>query len=299
MKYLSVSKNKSAKLLLLSSLVLLNIACVSNKQITEQPALFINEESVVNSPQTESPSEAEPLYRLSTDSQKQLLSEMIFVEGGVFEMGSNDSGARNRETPAHQVELNSFYIGKTEVTQMLFEELMGWNNSYFACTTCAVNNVSWFNIQLFLERLNKITGENYRLPTEAEWAYAAKGGNKSKGFLYSGSDNIDDVAWYAGNANRKSHPVALKKPNELGLYDMTGNLWEFCQDDMSRKAFTQGDRNNPLVLRTDNIKQKAMKVIRGSGYEFNPNESEVYRRDGATNNVRMPDIGFRLVLDKK
>lgn len=303
MKYLSVTKNKASKFLFLIVLVILNIGCVSNEQKAESTESSINEavvkESVVKSQQTEPPIRAERQYSLSTGSQKQLLAEMILVEGGMFEMGSNDSAARNREKPAHQVKLNSFYIGKTEVTQMLFEELMVWNNSYFACATCPINNVSWFNIQLFLDRLNKITGKNYRLPTEAEWAYAAKGGNKSKGFRYSGSDNIADVAWYADNANRRSNPVAMKKPNELGLYDMTGNLWEFCQDDMSRRAYTKQPRKNPLVLKTDNIKQKAMKVIRGSGYEFNPNESEVYRRDGATNNVRMPDIGFRLVLDKK
>jgi len=291
MKYLSIIKNKSAKLLVLSVLVLLNIACAPGSQKVES--------SDVNTPQQDKKVVAERQYSLSTASQQQLLSEMLRVEGGVFEMGTNAENARNREKPAHQVTLDSFYIGKTEVTQALFEELMGWNNSYYACENCPVNNVSWFNIQLFLERLNNSTGKKYRLPTEAEWAYAAKGGNKSKGFLYSGSDNIADVAWYADNANRRSHPVAMKKPNELGLYDMTGNLWEFCQDDMSRRTYTIQPRNNPLVLRTDNIKQKAMKVIRGSGYEFNPNESEVYRRDGATNNVRMPDIGFRLVLDKK
>jgi len=291
MKYLSIIKNKSAKLLLLSVLVLLNIACAPSSQKVES--------SGVSTPQDEKSAVVQRQYTLSLASQKQLLSEMLLVEGGTFEMGSNDPTARKRETPAHQVMLDSFYMGKTEVTQVLFEELMGWNNSYFACETCPINNVSWFNIQLFLERLNKITGKNYRLPTEAEWAYAAKGGNKSKGFRYSGSDNIADVAWYGSNANRRSHPVAMKKPNELGLYDMTGNLWEFCQDDMTRSAYTKKPRTNPLILRTDNIKQKAMKVIRGGGYEFNPNESEVYRRDGATNNVRMPDIGFRLVLDKK
>jgi formylglycine-generating enzyme required for sulfatase activity len=291
MKYLSVRKNKASKLLLLSVFVLFNSACAPSNQKVES--------SGVNTPQQTNNSMTQRQYTLSSASQKQLLSEMLLVEGGTFDMGSNDLTARKRETPVHQVTLDSFYMGKTEVTQALFKELMGWNNSYFACETCPINNVSWFNIQLFLERLNKITGKNYRLPTEAEWAYAAKGGNKSKGFRYSGSDNIADVAWYADNANRKSHPVAMKKPNELGLYDMTGNLWEFCQDDMSRRAYTNQPRNNPLVLKTDNIKQKSMKVIRGSGYEFTPNESEVYRRDGATNNVRMPDIGFRLVLDKK
>ena len=154
-------------------------------------------------------------------------------------------------------------------------------------------------MQLFIERLNTATGKAFRLPTEAEWAYAAKGGQRSKNFLYSGSNNIDEVAWYAGNANKRSHRVATKKPNELGLYDMTGNLWEFCQDTMKRHLYTEQPRVNPLYLDNEKPKQKAMKVLRGSGYEFAANESEVFRRDGATNNVRMPDIGFRLAMTKK
>jgi len=238
-------------------------------------------------------------YKLSAELEAQLLQEMIFVEGGSFEMGSRLPTAANREKPAHQVTLDSFYIGKTEVTQQLFEAIMGWNYSYFPCDTCAMNNISWFNMQLFIERLNKATGKKFRLPTEAEWAYAAKGGQQSKNYLYSGSDNIDDVAWYAGNAEKRSHPVATKAPNELGLYDMTGNLWEFCQDTMKRHLYTEKPRVNPLYQPSSDLKKKTMKVLRGSGYEFAAHESEVFRRDGATSNVRMPDIGFRLALTEK
>ncbi|MBL4796973.1 MAG: SUMF1/EgtB/PvdO family nonheme iron enzyme [Oleispira sp.] len=239
---------------------------------------------------------AEKPRKLSVELQTQLLQEMIFIEGGNFEMGSSLPTAANREKPAHQVTLDSFYIGKTEVTQKLFEAIMGWDYSYFPCATCPVNNISWFNMQLFIERLNQASGEVFRLPTEAEWAYAAKGGQQSKGYIYSGSDNIDDVAWYAGNAKKRSHPVATKNPNELGLYDMTGNLWEFCQDTMKRHLYTEKPRLNPLYQPSKNLKKKTMKVLRGSGYEFAANESEVFRRDGATNNVRMPDIGFRLAM---
>lgn len=242
---------------------------------------------------------AEKPRTLSVELQTQLLQEMIFVEGGSFEMGSRLSTAANREKPAHKVTLDSFYIGKTEVTQQLFEAIMGWDYSYFSCATCPVNNISWFNMQLFIERLNQATGKVFRLPTEAEWAYAAKGGQQSKNYLYSGSDNIDDVAWYAGNAEKRSHPVATKKPNELGLYDMTGNLWEFCQDTMKRHIYTEKPRVNPLYQPSSDLKKKTMKVLRGSGYEFAAHESEVFRRDGATSNVRMPDIGFRLALTKK
>lgn len=236
---------------------------------------------------------------LSTELQAQLLQDMIWVEGGSFEMGSSLSTAASREKPAHSVTLDGFYMGKTEVTQQLFEAIMGWNYSYFPCLSCPINNISWLNMQLFIERLNQATGKVFRLPTEAEWAYAAKGGQLSQNFLYSGSNNIDEVAWYAGNSENRSHRVATKNPNELGLYDMTGNLWEFCHDTMKRHLYTEQARVNPLYLPNKDPKHKAIKVLRGGGYEFAANESEVFRRDGASNNVRMPDIGFRLALTQK
>ncbi|WDE99316.1 SUMF1/EgtB/PvdO family nonheme iron enzyme [Lentisphaera profundi] len=238
-------------------------------------------------------------YSLSAEMQSLLLKDMIWVEGGEFQMGSDDPDALPREGPVHTVSLDGFYIGKTEVTQAVFEELMGWNYSYNPGPENAVNHISWFNMQLFIKRLNHTTGKKFRLPTEAEWEYAAKGGQKSKNYTYSGSNNIDDVAWYAGNAKNKSHPVAKKKPNELGLYDMTGNLWEFCLDDMSRKAYTKEARNNPIMGDITKMDRPAMKVLRGGGYEFLADESEVYRRDGATNNVRLPDVGFRLAMSKE
>jgi len=243
--------------------------------------------------------ENNPVNSLPEEMKKKLLDDLLWIEGGEFKMGSNRPEAAPRETPEHTVKLDDFYIAKTEVTQVLFEQLMGWNYSYNACPTCAMNNISWFNMQLFIEKLNQATGKNFRFPTEAEWEYAAKGGQKSRDYTFSGSNNIDDVAWHLGNANNKSHKVAQKMPNELGLYDMTGNLWEFCQDDMSSKAYTKEARTNPLMGDITNMGRPAMKVLRGVGYEFSANESQFYRRDGATNNVRMPDIGFRLAMSKK
>ncbi|TWX65891.1 formylglycine-generating enzyme family protein [Colwellia demingiae] len=243
-------------------------------------------------------SEVKNKRTLSLTSQKELLANMAWVEGGDFVMGNDSENARNREKPAHKVTLNGFYMGKTEVTSKLWEEVMGWNYSYFTCDECAVNNISWKNVQEFIKRLNAATGKVFRLPSEAEWEYAAKGGNESRGYTYSGSNNIDDVAWYAGNSVHKNHPVAMKKPNELGLYDMTGNLWEFCMDDMSRTIYSKAPRYNPLHAPNKDFNTTSMKAIRGSGYDFPANESEVYKRDGATSNVRMPDIGFRLALDK-
>ncbi len=275
------------KLILTSGLTLCLLSCTSIDTKPEQDS---------NKPRTAKQTKH---YFLSDKIQKKLPTEMIWVEGGSFEMGSNSTAARNREKPVHQVTLDSFYIGQTEVTQALFEQVMGWNYSYFQCETCPVNNISWSQVQLFIGRLKLATGKKFRLPTEAEWEYAAKGGQDSKDFLFSGSNIIDEVAWFAGNADKRSHPVAEKKANELGLYDMTGNLWEFCQDDMSRIAYSHTSSINPLYSKTDNPKQKSMKVIRGSGYEFAANESEVFKRDGATNNVRMPDIGFRLAMSKE
>lgn len=238
------------------------------------------------------------VFSLPKAMQDELMNNMVLVEAGGFSMGSDSPLARKREQPIKQVTLDAFYIGKYELTQDVFEQIMGWNNSYFACEKCAVNNISWFNMQLFIERLNSATGKTFSLPTEAQWAYAAQGGNKSKGYLYSGSNEIEDVAWFADNANKKSHPVGLKKPNELGLYDMTGNLWEFCLDDMSRKAYQLTQSHNPFIGDINNLKRKALKVIRGGGYEFSAEENLVFMRDGATNNVRMPDIGFRITMSK-
>jgi formylglycine-generating enzyme required for sulfatase activity len=270
----------------------LSVSLVGNAQtsntLTKTPAANI-----------QSISKKENVFSLPTAMSDELFSNMVLVEAGNFSMGSDSPLARKREQPVKQVSLDAFYIGKYELTQDVFEQIMGWNNSYFPCDKCAVNNVSWFNMQLFIERLNSATGKKFSLPTEAQWAYAAKGGNKSNDYKYSGSNNINDVAWFADNANKKSHPVGLKQPNELGLYDMTGNLWEFCLDDMSRKAYSRIESHNPFIGDKTNLKRKTMKVIRGGGYEFSATENLVFMRDGATNNVRMPDIGYRLVMSKK
>ncbi|QOL25340.1 SUMF1/EgtB/PvdO family nonheme iron enzyme [Thalassotalea sp. LPB0316] len=235
---------------------------------------------------------------LPTALNEKLENSMVLVEGGKFLMGSDSPEARRREKPVHEVELSDFYISKYEVTQDLYIEVMGWNPSYFHCDDCPLNNLSYTQAEIFLAKLNARTGKNYRFPTEAEWEFAARGGNKSKGYKYSGSDNIDDVAWYSGNANRKAQPVGLKAPNELGLYDMTGNMWEFCSDDFEEKSYMYHDKKDPHVVIDIPRAKIKMKVTRGSGYEYHADESFVFIRDMASDNVRMPDLGLRLAHSK-
>ena len=154
--------------------------------------------------------------------------KMIKVSGGTFLMGKSADG--NDKTPVHSVTLSDYYIGETEVTQELWQAVMGSNPSHFKGSNLPVECVSWDDCQTFITKSNQLTGKKFRLPTEAEWEFAAKGGTQSKGYTYSGSNTIGDVAWYYGNSGEKTHGVATKAPNELGIYDMSGNVWERCQD---------------------------------------------------------------------
>ena len=159
--------------------------------------------------------------------------EMVRVDGGTFRMGATseqEDEADSDEKPVHSVTLSSYYIGKTEVTQALWQAVMGSNPSNFKGADLPVECVSWDDCQEFIRKLNSMTGQNFRLPTEAEWEFACRGGNNSRGYKYSGSNYIDDVAWYAGNSGIETQPVAAKSPNELGIYDMSGNVYEWCAD---------------------------------------------------------------------
>ena len=158
---------------------------------------------------------------------------MVEVKGGSFEMGAvvGSSVAEEDEYPVHNVTLDDFYIGETEVTRELWSAVMGSDPSGMQGTKQApVESVNWNDCNNFLNKLNELTGVKFTLPTEAQWEYAARGGKKSKGYLYSGSNNIDDVAWHSGNANNNVNDVKKKAPNELGIYDMSGNVSEWCSD---------------------------------------------------------------------
>ena len=171
---------------------------------------------------------------------------MVRVEGGTFTMGATSeqgSEAESDEKPAHQVTLSAYSIGETEVTQALWRAVMGSNPSKWKGDNLPVEMVSWKDCQKFIKKLNQLTGRRFRLPTEAEWEYGARGGSKSRGYKYSGSNNIGDVAWYDDNSNRKTHFVKTKQANELGLYDMSGNVYEWCQD--WKGSYSSGSQVNP------------------------------------------------------
>jgi len=181
-----------------------------------------------------------------SSQQTERLENFVFVEGGTFQMGSNDGDSD--EKPVHSVTVSSFYVGKFEVTQKEYQNVMGKNPSYFKGENNPVENVTWYDAVKYCNKRSEkegrtpsynINGNNvtcdfsangYRLPTEAEWEYAARGGNKSQNYKYSGSNKIGDVAWYDSNSGLRTHPVGQKAPNELGIYDMTGNVWEWCWD---------------------------------------------------------------------
>ncbi|MCL2289548.1 MAG: SUMF1/EgtB/PvdO family nonheme iron enzyme [Bacteroidetes bacterium] len=170
--------------------------------------------------------------------------EMVLVEGGTFIMGCTDGQCWNNELPAHLVTVSSFKIAIYPVTQKQWVSLMGNNPSYHEGDDMPVHYVSWNNVQEFIRILNAATGKSYRLPTEAEWEYAARGGNQSMKYRYSGSNNINEVAWYERNSKRSVQPVGTKKPNELGIYDMSGNVREWCQDEY-RRIYTNEPQTNP------------------------------------------------------
>ncbi len=220
---------------------------------------------------------------------------MITVKGGTFLMGANegDTFSEQCEKPAHKVTLSTFSIGQTEVTQELWKAVMGNNPSEFKGTKRPVDMVDYYDCEDFLKELNKLTGKNFRLPTEAEWEYAARGGNKSKGYMYSGGNDIDNVAWYKGNSKEKTHPVAQKRANELGLYDMSGNVWEWCLDWYDDNYYA----NSPALNPTGPAEGKE-RVNRGGhwGCDIEHNRLRVTQRDKDIAGSRCALIGLRLAL---
>ena len=217
---------------------------------------------------------------------------MVKIKGGTFRMGatSEQSNYDNDEKPVHSVTLSDYYMGETEVTQELWEAVMGSNPSRFmGDNQRPVERVSWDDCQEFIKKLNQLTGKEFRLPTEAEWEYAARGGKYSRGYRYSGSNNSDEVAWYDSNSGSKTHPVKTKKDNELGLYDMSGNVWEWCNDWWG--CYQSNSQTNPT-----GPSEGESRVLRGGGWCYFDMGVRVSRRDYLTPGYRHIIIGLRLAL---
>lgn len=225
-----------------------------------------------------------------------------------------DSDAESNESPVHEVTLSDFYIGKYEVTQQLWEYVMTYSgttvngdvlyaiddpwlgtnpsSSYGAGNYYPAYYVSYEDIiNYFLPRLNAITGKNFRLPTEAEWEYAARGGNKSQGYKYSGSNTIGDVAWYSSNSSSQTHEVGTKSPNELGIYDMSGNVYEWCSDWYG--SYSSSSQTNPTGPTTGSLR-----VSRGGCWDFNSQYCRVSIRYNSSPVYRRNSLGLRLVCTR-
>jgi formylglycine-generating enzyme required for sulfatase activity len=217
---------------------------------------------------------------------------MIHIEGGSFTMGATSeqiSDACYNEKPAHRVTLSSFFLGETEVTQALWLAVMGYNPSKFQGADRPVEKVSWEDCQMFISKLNSLTGKSFRLPTEAEWEFAARGGNKSMGYKYSGSNDLSVVAWYKSNSGKETHAVKTKAPNELGIYDMNGNVREWCLDKMD--DYKSSSQTNPMSASSGSYH-----VLRGGGWCNNADACRVSSRYDLTLDSRYGDLGLRLAL---
>ena len=228
--------------------------------------------------------------------------EMVWVEGGTFTMGCTDGdcqiSAWGNDVPAHQVTLSSFLIGKYEVTQKQWKDIMGNNPCYYKGDSLPVYHITWDEIQVFIRKLNLLTGRKYRLPTEAEWEYAARGGKQSKGYKYSGSNNLDEVSWYFGNLDGRPQPVGRKKPNELGIYDMSGNVCEYCKD--SQRFYTDKPQTNPEGALNEGRAVRGGDVDHGiwaEGLWLHRVSSRWGRNHAVADDAPFSFFGFRLAAD--
>lgn len=205
---------------------------------------------------------------------------MILVNGGTYQMGT-DNGSEN-EKPVHDETVSSFYIGQTEVTQELWTAVMGTNPAQFQGANMPVERVSFKSCEAFITKLNALTGETFRIPSEAEWEYAARGGDKSKGYTYSGSNIVSDVAWHLGNSSGTTHPVGTKAPNELGIYDMSGNVREWTTGFYSESYDAEPDTSQ--------------RVSRGGCWSHTSANSRVTYRNANALTSNNNGLGLRIVL---
>ncbi len=220
--------------------------------------------------------------------------DMIWVAGGSFLMGNKEEDAESYELPVHEVEVPDFFIGKHPVSQALYEVVTGKNPSSFKGIDHPVEKVSWEEAKAFIQQLNKQTGKSYRLLTEAEWEYAARGGKYSEDYLYSGSDNLKEVGWFDENNNPNgTKAVGQKLPNELGIFDMSGNVWEWCEDDY-HETYKGAPSNGSAWI--DQPDRGARRVLRGGYWGDLARYCRVSFRYGTSQDNRDFNLGFRLGL---
>ncbi len=223
---------------------------------------------------------------------QEIASNMVYVSSGSFTMGCTSEQGNDcysDENPSHSVTVSGFYMSKYEVTQKQWQAVMGTNPSKFKGDNLPVESISWNEVQKFISKLNELTGKKYRLPTEAEWEFASRGGTKSLGYKYSGGNDIDAVAWYSENSNSQPHPVGQKHSNELGLYDMSGNVWEWCSDWYAGySSFSQTNPQGPFT--------GSGRVFRGGSWFSYASYCRVSLRYDYDPGGSYFNLGFRLCL---
>ena len=241
--------------------------------------------------EAEAREKAKELVRLLDE----LARNLVYVQGGTFRMGATSEQGSDPyysdEKPVHKVTLSSYYIGKYEVTQDLWQAVMGSNPSYFKGSRKPVECVSWWDCQTFISKLNSLTGKRFRLPTEAEWEFASRGGTMSRGYKYSGSNTLSNVAWYIDNSGLSSttHDVGTKSPNELGLYDMSGNVEEWCSDWYA--YYSSSSQTNPTGPSSG-----SRRVTRGDSWASDARFCRSSHRSSYAPDSSSTGIGLRLVL---
>ena len=265
-----------------------------NDAVQSIPSTSPSQSTTITSDNSSSTSVTSGASEISIPVKNGISIEMVKVEAGTFMMGATSEmqDPFDDEKPVHQVTLtNDYYMGKYEVTQALWQAVMGSNPSKFKGDDLPVEQVSCDDCQEFISKLNRMTGRKFRLPTEAEWEYAARGGKKSRGYQYSGSSNISDVAWYGGNSGSKTHPVGMKQANELGIYDMTGNVNEWCQDWYG--SYVSSPQTNPIGANSG-----SKRVSRGGSWYYSAWICRSSFRDSATPDCRISGFGLRLVFSE-
>lgn len=256
---------------------------------TSTNSLDISKEETENNPPSLTPKMSSDLTIEQYNILKELIESMVYIKGGTFTMGVTSRTYSKNDNTSADVTMNDFYIGKYEVTEKQWQIVMGKRVSVFDPNT-PVCYISWDDCQAFIEKLRNLTGINFDLPTEAQWEYAARGGNKSKNYIYSGSNNPDNVAWYRDNSRvegglgRVIRKVGLKRPNELGLYDMSGNVAEWC------------NYNSDSLINITKTGHEILHIHRGGSYRDNLDNVQVTKSNSERSDLINMDIGLRLAV---